>query len=73
MDQSSYKPCGSWLAIIEVRAIMMVMCTEVNIGGFMEDASSQAVSINISTLFIIIQTFKISERERGKNMEGSHY
>jgi hypothetical protein len=47
MVQSSYKPCGSWLALIRVRAIMMIMCTEVKIGGLMEDASSQAILINI--------------------------
>lgn len=45
MVQYSYKPCGSWLALIEARGVLMIMCTEEKVSGLMEDASYQALQL----------------------------
>jgi hypothetical protein len=45
MVQYSYKPCGSWLALIQAKGIMMIMCTEEKVVGLMGDASYQAFQL----------------------------
>jgi hypothetical protein len=42
------------------------MCTEVEVGGLMEDASYQAIPTNVSVHCLCHPTYKISEREREK-------